>query len=410
MDDSPSNIRILGFKGVTKLSLLLFINLMLLSSFNLPAQNARQGKKLFQECAACHTIGGGRLVGPDLKGVNERRDKEWLYSFIRNSQAMIQAGDPIAVELFNEYNKVPMASYDYTDEQIESILTYISAKSEGKEVEDAAPETSKENEESGETVSEKADKEIALQEEMAKHELERDRNYSPAFWISILLLVLSIFDLAVTKFIKAKFVNVIVIIITGVIVVEITVREAIALGRQEGYSPEQPIWFSHKVHVQQNKIDCRYCHHTVDDSKHAGFPSAQLCMNCHNVVKEGSRTGKTEIAKIYDAIENNKPIEWVKVHNLPDHVYFSHAQHTNIGQIDCAVCHGPVEEMDKVKQLSDLSMGWCVNCHRETNVTQFETNAFYKHYTELHEKLKSGEIKEVTVQDIGGNDCQKCHY
>lgn len=133
-------------------------------------------------------------------------------------------------------------------------------------------------------------------------------------------------------------------------------------------------------------------------------------MNCHNVVKEGKITGKKEIAKIYDAIENNTPIEWIKVHNLPDHVFFSHAQHANIGQLDCVECHGPVEEMDKVKQVSDLSMGWCLNCHRDSKVTQFETNEFYKHYTELHEKLNSGEISTVSVQDIGGNDCQKCHY
>ncbi len=382
----------------------LFVIFILFFHTSMHAQSASEGKQLFTACAACHTIGGGKMVGPDLKGITERRDRDWLYSFIRNSQEMVKAGDPIAVEVFNEYNKVPMPPNDFTDEQLESVLLYIEAKSAGEDLADSAP--------AGEAPIEggEAAKEMDLQEQMVIHELERDRNYSPAFWISIILFVLAIFDLVVTRFIKARFVNIFVIIITGIIVGEITVREAISLGRQEGYAPEQPIWFSHKVHVQQNKIDCRYCHHTVDDSKHAGIPSAQLCMNCHNVVKEGKITGKEEIAKIYNAIENNTPIEWIKVHNLPDHVFFSHAQHTNVGQLDCAECHGPVEEMDKVKQVSDLSMGWCVNCHRDSKVSQFETNIFYKHYTELHEKLKSGEISEVSVQDIGGNDCQKCHY
>ncbi|MDZ7741538.1 MAG: c-type cytochrome [Bacteroidota bacterium] len=390
--------------SAVKLSFLFVIFILFSYNHSLHAQSASEGKQLFTTCAACHTIGGGKMVGPDLKDVTEKRDREWLYSFIRNSQEMVKAGDPIAVEIFNEYNKVPMPPNDFTDEQLESVLLFIEAKSAGEEVTDKAP--------AGEQTTEagQADKELALQEQMVIHELERDRNYSPAFWISIALFVLAIFDLVVTRFIKARFVNIFVIIITGIIVGEIIVREAISLGRQEGYAPEQPIWFSHKVHVQQNKIDCRYCHHTVDDSKYAGIPSAQLCMNCHNVVKEGKITGKKEIAKIYDAIENNTPIEWIKVHNLPDHVFFSHAQHANIGQLDCVECHGPVEEMDKVKQVSDLSMGWCLNCHRDSKVTQFETNEFYKHYTELHEKLNSGEISTVSVQDIGGNDCQKCHY
>jgi hypothetical protein len=141
---------------------------------------------------------------------------------------------------------------------------------------------------------------------------------------------------------------------------------------------------------------------------HAGIPPMQLCMNCHNVVKEGSVTGTEEIAKIYASIESGEPVEWIKVHNVPDHVYFSHAQHVVAGKIDCQKCHGPVEEMDRIIQVEDLSMGWCINCHRNTKV-QFD-NAFYDRYTRLHEGLKSGKYNSITVDIMGGNDCQRCHY
>jgi hypothetical protein len=200
-----------------------------------------------------------------------------------------------------------------------------------------------------------------------------------------------------------------VIIISLAIAGEVVIKEAQFLGRQQYYSPDQPIAFSHKVHAQDNKIDCRYCHFTVDESKHAGIPPTQLCMNCHNVVKEGTHTGTEEIAKIYESIESGKPIEWIRVHNLPDHAYFNHAQHVNVGQLDCTECHGEVENMDRIVQVEDLSMGWCINCHRKTEV-QFLDNEFYAHYQELHDKLKSGEIRRITVNTIGGNECQKCHY
>lgn len=366
----------------------------------LNAQSVEEGKQFYTVCAACHTIGGGKVVGPDLKGINEKRSEEWLIKFIQNSQAMVQAGDADAVAIFNEY-MIPMPPNNLTDDQVRSLLAYIKAESEGTVTTEETP---------AETVEAEVEEEIIHQEEKAVDHYGRARNFSPAFWISAILILLMLFDLIFTRIIKAKFVHVTVIIISGIIIGEILYVEGTALGRQEGYSPDQPIAFSHKVHAQQNKIDCRYCHHTVDDSRHAGFPSAQLCMNCHNVVKEGKTTGKEEINKIYAAIENNQSIEWIKVHNIPDHVYFNHAQHVKVGEIACEECHGNVEAMDRVMQVSDLSMGWCIECHRETHVTQFESNEFYKQYTELHEKLKNGEIDMVSVADIGGNDCQRCHY
>jgi hypothetical protein len=181
------------------------------------------------------------------------------------------------------------------------------------------------------------------------------------------------------------------------------------LGRQPGYEPDQPILFSHKVHAGQNKIDCKYCHTGVEVSESAGIPSVQLCMNCHNVVRQGKNTGPDEIAKIYKAIESNRPIEWIRVHNLPDHAVFNHAQHVKVGKRDCAECHGDVANMDRIKQVHDLSMGWCISCHRRTEV-QFTENGFYRKYRKLNEAFESGEKPRITVDATGGSECSKCHY
>jgi hypothetical protein len=184
---------------------------------------------------------------------------------------------------------------------------------------------------------------------------------------------------------------------------------AIDLGRSKNYAPDQPIKFSHKVHAGANKIDCKYCHTTVEYSKSAGIPAMQLCMNCHVLVREGTRSGKFEIAKVVEANETKKPVEWIRLHNLPDHVFFSHAQHVGIAKVDCKQCHGQVQEMDIMKQNSDLSMGWCINCHRQTKVN-FKDNHYYDNYMKLHDQLKSGKIDTIRAVNIGANDCMRCHY
>ena len=224
----------------------------------------------------------------------------------------------------------------------------------------------------------------------------------------ILIIILAIIDLTVTRKIKFKIIHSLIIIIASLFVTKYIAHSAIELGRSKNYQPDQPIKFSHKVHAGQNQTNCLYCHFNAERSKFAGIPPAIVCMNCHIIVREGTRSGKYEIDKIYKAIENNKPINWIKVHNLPDHVFFNHAQHVKAGKIDCAKCHGDVTGMDQIKQVSDLSMGWCVNCHRETGV-QFD-NKFYTKYEDLHKQLKEGKISKVTVEKIGGTDCMKCHY
>jgi hypothetical protein len=290
-----------------------------------------------------------------------------------------------------------MPPNNFTDEQLEVLLNYIETYDPNAVAEPVAEEA----------VAEEAvihdDYEF-----MAEREGPYD-NMQISFFISVALILLALFDLFVTKLVKAKVFHIMVMVISLAIAGEVVIKEAQFLGRQQYYSPDQPIAFSHKVHALDNKIDCRYCHTTVDESKHAGIPPTQLCMNCHNVVKEGTYTGTEEIAKIYTSMESGKPIEWIRVHNLPDHAYFNHAQHVNAGKLDCTECHGDVEHMDRIMQVEDLSMGWCINCHRNTEV-HFLDNDFYARYEQTHEKLKNGEITRITVNTIGGNDCQKCHY
>ncbi|RMG75013.1 MAG: cytochrome C, partial [Bacteroidetes bacterium] len=168
------------------------------------------------------------------------------------------------------------------------------------------------------------------------------------------------------------------------------------------YMPEQPIKFSHKTHAGTYQINCQYCHSGASKSKSAWIPSVNVCMNCHKAIQQGAQYGTEEIAKIYEAAgydpneaaytKEPQPIEWVRIHNLPDHAYFNHAQHVTVGNIECQTCHGPVEEMEVVYQYSNLGMGWCISCHRQ-------------------EKVKSlGETTPYTVEDMGGLNCARCHY
>jgi hypothetical protein len=230
------------------------------------------------------------------------------------------------------------------------------------------------------------------------------------FVFAILLIFAAITDLAITRKIRFRIVHGLLILASLFYIVDVTVKEAIAVGRSPEYAPDQPVKFSHMIHAGQNQIDCLYCHNTAEHSKTAGIPSANVCLNCHElVVKEGSLSGSFEINRIRRAVNNNQPIVWNKVYNLPDHVFFSHAQHVGVGDIECVECHGDVDKMDIVKAYNDLSMGWCVNCHRDTEV-QFIDNGFYEKYEQLHKELKSGDRTLISVEDIGGTECMKCHY
>ena len=165
------------------------------------------------------------------------------------------------------------------------------------------------------------------------------------------------------------------------------------IGIHQGYSPQQPIAFPHKVHAGDNKVPCLYCHSAARTSRHAGIPPASVCMNCHNILEKQT----VEIEKLKEAVQQQRPIQWVKVHNLPDFVYFNHSQHVVSG-VACQSCHGPVETMDRVKQVSPLTMGWCLQCHREQ--AKIPTGDFARATLSLSKKQKP----------VAGLDCASCHY
>jgi len=187
-----------------------------------------------------------------------------------------------------------------------------------------------------------------------------------------------------------------------VVLIDLSIDKVMGVGIQQGYSPRQPIAFSHKLHAGDHQINCNYCHTSVYKGASANIPSANICMNCHSQIKKES----TEIQKIYRAIEKNRPIEWVRVHNLPDLAYFNHSQHTKVGGVECQTCHGPIETMEGVAQYSPLTMGWCIDCHRNTPLNT-EGNAYYDNLVKLHEKQSSGSF---IVASNGGTECSKCHY
>ncbi len=337
-------------------------------------------QELFASCVRCHTIGKGTLIGPDLLGVQDRHDDAWLIKFIQSSNTLRQGGDKHAQAIFEANKKLPMPDHVYTEAEARAIIDYIIA--EGNLI--------------------KANPKF----------LDNTINFAPPsnnwiFILAVLILFLALLDLFFINLSKYKFVNIALILLALAMIGKIVRDELLIMGRSLGYEPEQPIKFSHKVHSGENKIQCIYCHTGVYESKYASIPPVSICLNCHNVITRGTNTAEMEIDKIHESVNSGKPVRWVKVYNLPKHVFFSHAQHVKVGKIECKTCHGDVASMGRIQQVVDLSMGWCVNCHRETKV-DFD-NKYYTSY-KLHEDLKSGKISKVTAQDIGANNCQKCHY
>ena len=227
--------------------------------------------------------------------------------------------------------------------------------------------------------------------------------------IAFILFFIAFIDLIIKKIFKDRRINWAIITITGVFITWILVVNAIAFGRSKGFAPAQPIKFSHAVHAGQNKTDCNYCHYTAKISKTAGIPSGSVCLNCHLLVRNGTRSGATEIAKIIDHLDQKKAVEWVRIYKLPDFVFFSHEQHVSAGGINCEACHGDVKKMDRLYQFADLSMGWCIDCHK-TRKVNIANEYYHTYYPQLYDSLKAGKIDSVRVVAIGGRDCGKCHY
>lgn len=428
--------------NITKASALFKVSLFCLSflflHFNASAQDTEKGKKLFKaNCAACHNVGAKKVVGPGLQGVNEKYDRDWLGKWIKNSGALIASGDEAANAIFNEYNKSIMPPQAVNDEQIDAVLAYIASPGSEKGVGPKPPT-------GGLTAEAPEDNSMMLylfigvivllliliitlnktgvfvKEVIAK---DAGETYDGPRTLSQNLRKL----MADNKGIVAAIV--IVLFFGGLLNL---VDGAFQIGVHKGYKPEQPIKFSHKIHAGEDQIDCNYCHSSARHSKSSGIPSLNLCMNCHTYI-DGS-DGKTfmyggkqysmveEIQKIYDHLDYDPetqvygddptPVKWTKVHNLPDHVYFSHQQHVVAGKQKCQTCHGPVEEMEVLEQYTDLTMKWCIDCHQQTAVST-EGNGYYD---EMHDRM-TPEFKEkvlgdgvLTVQEIGGWECAKCHY
>jgi mono/diheme cytochrome c family protein len=388
------------------------------------------GKSLWNaNCAACHKL-DKKLVGPALGDVTERRTTEWLVRWIRNNQELRESGDKDAIAVWEEYNKSAMPNYpQFSEQDVLDILAYT--------IDGGKPAVPVGGGEVATTVAVDGGAAnrtplliglglffllLILLLAKVKNTLRIVKGEQPESVVG----ELSGFSKALVK--NSAFITLATIVV-GVLFLHQLYWALMAVNLEEGYQPEQPIAFSHALHAGENGIDCNYCHSSARHSKHSGIPSANVCMNCHKYIdgseiKDASGNPKydgrsPEIAKIYAAIgwdadegtyiENyeERPIKWVRIHNLPDLAYFNHAQHVNAGGLDCQTCHGPVETMEEVYQYSPLTMGWCINCHRETQV-QVESNGYYE---EMHAKLaKKYPGEKITVEKIGGLECGKCHY
>lgn len=411
-----------------------FIALALFSlvlSFNSSAQDLSTdpavisaGEALFNgNCKSCHRV-KQKLVGPALAGVETRVPSlDWIISWVRNPAKMIASGDAYANQIYNEYNKSQMTAFtNYTDEQILSIISYVKAEAEKPDAPAAGTTTTAAGDGGGAGVPSSYMNLILI---------------GMIVILVLLLIILGLIINALKKYLDQKelsdedkeIVNspytigsifrstgfaFLVVFIVAAVVFKTAIDGLYSIGIQQNYQPKQPIAFSHKIHAGQYEIECKYCHTGAIKGKQANIPSPNICMNCHTQIRSGTNTGEGEIAKIYSAIGydvttgsytgKQKPIEWVRIHNLPDLAYFNHAQHVNVGGIECQTCHGPIQEMDVVKQYSLLTMGWCIDCHRKTDVNT-KGNAYYDKLLELHNGKKA-----MKVEDIGGLECAKCHY
>ncbi|QJW91863.1 c-type cytochrome [Spirosoma taeanense] len=387
--------------------------------------DAEKGKALFtNNCAQCHAVTEEVVVGPGLKGIMQRTPgREWLHKWIRNSSAVIASGDPYANQVFNKFQKIQMSSFpNLTDADIDGILAYIDqASAPAQATVGGAGEAQARG--GGGASAENGDGSISGPSELFTFVLVA-LLIVMLLVLGVLLVIVTILSRAVTPVttegvqttaplaqrlkegLSSAFNNSTLRSIVIWLFILIATKESFdglySIGIQQGYAPKQPIAYSHKLHAGQYKIDCNYCHVGVNKGKSATIPSANICMNCHGVIKKES----PEIQKIYAAIEQNRPIEWIRVHNLPDLAYFNHAQHVNVGNVQCQTCHGEIEKMEVVEQRSSLTMGWCIDCHRKTEVNT-KDNAYYDKLVALHRKESKEPLK---VANIGGLECSKCHY
>jgi mono/diheme cytochrome c family protein len=370
--------------------------------------DAANGETLFKNnCSSCHNPTKEANLGPGLKGVQERRDFAWIKTWVNNPQKVIASGDAYAVALYNQYSKANMTAFpSFGEKEVKDILAYVAAYKEDVAKPPIPPGGPNETSNGGMfqylLIAVLAIMVMVLLALLGMvNAIAKSKNGEIANGLPKPSLIdnfsAQFKDLAKSGAVKGGIIT-LAILLLG----KATIDGLYGIGIHQGYAPTQPIAFSHKLHAGDYKIDCNYCHTGVYKGKGANIPAANICMNCHNAIKQGS----PEIQKIYRAIEKEEPIQWVRVHNLPDFAYFNHSQHTNVAGLECTSCHGEVATMEVMQQRSSLTMGWCIDCHRKTDVNS-EGNAYYDKLLEVHAKNHKEPLK---VKDIGGLECAKCHY
>ena len=442
---------------------LIAIGLLLSTSASIYAQgDAKNGEKLFKaNCTACHAL-DKQLIGPALGGVVDRLkteqnlDADWLKKWIKDNKALRASGDKYANEVFEKFNKTEMLAFpNLTDKDIDDILEYSTNPPAPEPVAEAGGASD-------------ANSVIAL--EQAKKQSETSKIILVSLFAIgglLLWLLLKLRQLVklqqneeLSEFNASRAVSIAdiykkyhyvgkgLLIVLGVLAAYGGWNSLMSIGVYKGYKPEQPIYFSHKIHAGENKIDCQLCHSSAKYGKVSEIPSMNVCMNCHRTISEYNgkymEPGKDksfydgEIQKIYAATGwdpasqsytgKTQPVEWTRIHNMPDFVYFNHSQHVVAGgdaiiashnkknptakiDVACKACHGQIDTMNVVQMANDFTMGWCIECHRTTEVDM--NNGYNKEYFKnLHEKLKKqyGTGTKITVDAIGGLECGKCHY
>lgn len=439
---TKSNLKVRAFAfALTTLLNLTFLSSSVFAQDGGMSPAAQEGEKLFKtNCTSCHDM-EIKMTGPALKGVHAKRSDEWLVKWIRNNEKLRASGDADAIAIFNEFDKVVMNNFEsLSEEQVGNIIAYF------KEYVPPVPVGPKD----GETVAQ----EVSFYSQPTLYIL---------IFLSALLLVVLVILRKTKNSLKQsynemsgeaagevvenakraalkKWINPTILKLgIGVFLLLSLATYGFYFGVtevavQQGYAPEQPIKYSHKLHAGDMQIDCKYCHSTAEYSKQASVPSLNTCMNCHKGVQLRDRYNgevSPEIKKIYAAMDydaetgkygnNPSPVRWIRIHNLPDHAFFNHSMHVKGANLACQTCHGPIQEMEVVQQYSTLQMGWCINCHKERNI-DVVNNPYYE---ELHAKIKAeknnknsvyskyftaeGKIK-ITPAENGALECSKCHY
>jgi len=393
--------------------------------------DAVKGKDIFNtNCAACHKL-DAKATGPALRGVGSKYEKAWLYKWIHNSADLIKSGDAAAVKVFEENNKIPMTGFPQLSEaDIDNIIAYT------MEPKAAAPAAVAGGKVPGTTDVNAG----GISNNVILGAL--------SLVMAILIVMLVMVNNVLRKVAAANGINVdpkeprlslwkafarnqFLVLVSAIFLLLASAffvyGYLMQVGVDQDYSPVQPIHFSHRIHAGSNGVNCNYCHSSARKSKHSGIPSLNVCMNCHKNISEVSDTTATadyskefydkQIGELYKAVgwdkDNQKytgktnPVKWVRIHNLQSFVYFNHSQHVTVGGIACQTCHGPVQTYEIQKQFAPLTMKWCIDCHRKTDV-KMEGNDYYK---KIHEQLsKKYGVDKLTAAQMGGLECGKCHY